>query len=55
MGAGGRTKERRYESKDSREMEKGSFSERALRCEEEVVDVGVRRQKDFLSGGEGGR
>lgn len=48
------TKERRYESNDSREIEKGSFSDKALRALEEPVGVvGDRYQYDFLSVGEG--
>ena len=42
-----------YESKDSREMENGSLSLRQLRWFEDVVDVGVRCQKLFFSGGDG--
>ena len=47
------TKDLRYESNDSRDMEKGSFSLSALLWDEVVVDVGVLLQKLFLSGGEG--
>ena len=48
------TNDLRYESKDSREIENGSFSLSRLRWfEEEVVDVGVRCQKLGFSGGEG--
>ena len=48
-----RTKDRRYESNDSRDMEKGSFSLSMLRWEDVVVDVGVRCQKLLFSGGDG--
>ena len=34
-------------------MEKGSFSLSMLRCDEVVVDVGVRRQKPRPSVGDG--
>jgi hypothetical protein len=34
-------------------MEKGSFSESILRWEELEVEVGLRCQKPFFSGGEG--
>lgn len=39
------TNDRLYESKDSLEIENGSFSLSTLLCEEAVVDVGVRDQK----------
>jgi hypothetical protein len=44
-----------YDSNDSREMEKGSFSVRTERGWEEFEDlpVGDLCQKDFFSGGEG--
>lgn len=47
--------DRLYDSKDSRDIEKGSFSVRMLRWLEELVDlpVGDLCQKDFFSGGEG--
>lgn len=47
------TKDLRYESNDSREMEKGSFSLSILRWLEDMVDVGDFCQKLFFSGGEG--
>jgi hypothetical protein len=48
------TNDRRYDSKDSRDIEKGSFSESRLRWfDEEVVDVGVLCQKLFFSVGDG--
>jgi hypothetical protein len=49
------SKDLRYDSNDSREMEKGSFSVRAERWCEDAVDlpVGDLCQKDFFSGGEG--
>ena len=47
------TKDLRYESNDSREMEKGSFSLIMLRWLEDMVDVGDFCQKLFFSGGEG--
>jgi hypothetical protein len=51
------TKDRRYESKDSREMLNGSFSSYAHRVmEEEVVDRDeVVPQNDLRSVGGGGR
>lgn len=52
MGGGARTKERRYESKLSREIVNGSSVEGSmggrLRLDDEVS---WRRQKGFLSGG----
>ena len=47
------TKDLRYDSKDSREIEKGSFSLSMLRWLEDMVDVGDFCQKLFFSGGEG--
>lgn len=47
--------DRRYDSNDSREMEKGSFSDSRLRWLEEVVDVEGLCQKLFFSVGDGGR
>ena len=47
------TKDLRYDSKDSREMEKGSFSLSMLRWLEDMVDEGDFCQKLFFSGGEG--
>lgn len=50
------TNERRYESKDSREIEKGSLSLIALRWYDELVVVGDRRpqyESDFCSMGDG--
>lgn len=47
------TKDLRYESNDSRDMEKGSFSLSILRWLEDIVDVGDFCQKLFFSGGEG--
>ena len=47
------TKDLRYESNDSREMEKGSFSLSMLRWLEDMVDAGDFCQKLFVSGGEG--
>jgi hypothetical protein len=50
---GSLTNDRRYDSKDSRDIEKGSFSDSRLRWLEEVVEVGVLCQKLFLSVGDG--
>jgi hypothetical protein len=49
------SKDRLYDSKDSREIEKGSCSARVVRWWEEFVDLpaGDLCQKDFFSGGEG--
>ena len=47
------TNDLRYESNDSREIEKGSFSLSMLRWLEDMVDVGDFCQKLFFSGGEG--
>ena len=50
------SKDLRYDSKDSREMENGSFSVRAARLlKAELLDLrgGDLCQKDFFSGGEG--
>lgn len=49
------SKDRLYDSNDSRDIEKGSFSVRMERWLEEVVDLpaGNLCQKDFFSGGEG--
>ena len=47
------TKDLRYESNDSREMEKGSFSLSMLLWLEDIVDVGDFCQKPFFSVGEG--
>ena len=47
------TKDLRYDSNDSREIEKGSFSLSMLRWLEDMVDVGDLCQKLFFSGGEG--
>lgn len=48
-----RTNDLRYDSKDSREIEKGSFSLSMLRWLEDMVDVGDLAQKLFFSVGEG--
>lgn len=50
------TNERLYESKDSREIEKGSFSGAALRWVEALVvdgDLRPQYESDFLSCGDG--
>lgn len=47
------TKDLRYDSKDSRDIEKGSFSQRRVRWLEETVEVGDLPQKLFFSGGDG--
>lgn len=47
------TNDRRYESKDSRDIEKGSFSSTRLRWLEDLVEPGYLRQKLCFSGGEG--
>lgn len=48
------TNERLYESKDSREIEKGSISEKLLVVLEDTFDELERRgQKLFFSGGDG--
>lgn len=47
------TNDRRYDSKDSRDIEKGSLSDIRLRWFEDVVDVGVLCQKLFFSVGDG--
>lgn len=47
------TKDLLYESKDSREIENGSFSLSMLRWLEDIVEVGDLAQKLFFSGGEG--
>ena len=54
MGQGVRTKDRRYESNDSREMEKGSMSPMLLRVSVELrEDRYLRGQFPFSSVGEG--
>lgn len=53
-GRGVHTKERLYESKDSRDMENGSFSARLLRDAVDVVEgFDLLGQKVFFSGGDG--
>lgn len=47
------TNDRRYESNDSREMEKGSFSFTRLRWFEDPAEPGYLRQKLCFSGGDG--
>lgn len=47
------TKDLRYDSKDSRDIEKGSFSFNKLRWFEDIVDVGDLCQNPFFSGGDG--
>lgn len=51
----GHTKERRYESNDSRDIEKGSFSLTRSRWFEDLADPEYPRQKLGLSGGDGCR
>jgi hypothetical protein len=50
---GSLTNDRRYDSKDSRDIEKGSLSDMRLRWLEDVVEVGVLCQKLFFSVGDG--
>jgi hypothetical protein len=51
-----RTNDRRYESKDSRDMLKGSSSLAKLRCSEDESELeDLPFQKPGLSGGAGGR
>lgn len=47
------TNDRRYESKDSRDIEKGSFSLTRSRWFDDLVEPGYLRQKLCFSGGEG--